>query len=360
MVFAAGCFPDDQLHVDKLDATTDVRADLGADDSAVIDVRTTDVPTMDVVVDAGSPADTGPADAGTMTDAGPIIDGSACALAPPMATTAPVFDGLTNPRDFVFDGRGGVLVAQGNTVQRRANGVLSTLTTIGAGEIVALRYTRTFGLVMAVVTATDAGTSSGAIYQLVPGASIPSLRQGGLRRPAGIAVDANDGVWFSDTAANTVYWMPGDPSGGVSARAVVTDIPSPTQLLVDAAGRYLYAARSDTNTVMRVEVSTGDAGTPGSASEFVGGFSRVSGLAQDTCGNIFIADELVNRVWRVPLDTSIAASRVVTDVNGPRSIMFGVGAPYGPREIYSLSSMDGTLRGANLVALGSTLPVPTP
>ena len=120
-------------------------------------------------------------------------------------------------------------------------------------------------------------------------------------------------------------------------------------------------ARSDTNTVMRLALSSGDAGsdggTVGAAMPFVGGFSRVSGLAQDECGNVFVADEIVDRIWRVPILAGDAV-RVVTDVHGPRSLMFGVGDPFGPRELYALSTTDGTLRAANLVARGIPLAVP--
>ena len=142
---------------------------------------------------------------------------------------------------------------------------------------------------------------------------------------------------------------------------MVTSVPSPTQLLIDAEGRFLFVARSDTNTVMRVAMASSDAGsdggTVGPAMPFVGGFSRVSGLAQDECGNVFVADEILNCIWRVPILAGDAV-RVVMDVRGPRSLMFGVGDPFGPRELYAISTTDGTLRAANLVARGVPLAVP--
>lgn len=354
-----GCFPDDALHTD---AGGDAVSDLGRAD-ATTDAGPRDVPRFDVT-DAGLPADMGVPDIGP-TDAavdasetGPMIEGPACEMAPAMASSRMVLEGLTGARDFVFDGLGGVAVAQGSTVVLRRAGDTTPVTMVMAGEVVALRFTRNSGLALAVFNNTGAGTGNGAIYQVAPGATTPTLRQSGLRQPGGLAVDAADRIWFSDTTMNTIYRLPSGNDAGAVAQAVVTDVPSPTQLLVDAQGRYLFVARSDTNTVMRLELMGGDGGSIGAAMPFVGGFSRVSGLAQDECGNVFVADEIVDRIWRVPILAGDAV-RVVTDVRGPRSLMFGVGDPFGPRELYALSAMDGTLRAANLVARGVPLAVPT-
>jgi sugar lactone lactonase YvrE len=355
-----GCFPDDALHTD---AGGDAANDLGRTDATVTDAGPRDVPRFDVV-DAGLPADMGVADAGPSdagsdaSDTGPVIEGPACEMAPAMASSRLVFDALPSARDFVFDGLGGVAVAQGSTVALRRAGETTPVTMVMTGEVVALRFTRSAGLVLAVFNNTGSGTGNGAIYQVAPGSTTPTLLQSGLRQPGGLAVDAADRIWFSDTTMNSIYRLPPNADAGTGAQVVVTDVPSPTQLLVDAQGRYLFVARSDTNTVMRLELgSGGDGGTIGAAMPFVGGFSRVSGLAQDECGNVFVADEIVDRIWRVPILAGDAV-RVVTDVRGPRSLMFGVGAPFGPRELYALSAIDGTLRAANLVARGVPLAVP--
>jgi sugar lactone lactonase YvrE len=361
-----GCFPDDALHTD---AGGDAVSDLGPRDATITDVGRVDAQGFDVV-EAGLPTDMGVPDAGAAdavdaSDSGPVIEGPACEMAPPSAASRLLLDGLTGARDFAFDGLGGVAVAQGSTVVMRRGSDSTPVTMVMPGEVVALRYTRTAGLMLAVFNNTGMGTSNGAIYQVAPGATTATVRQGGLRQPGGLAVDANNNVWFSDTAApvadggarfGLIYRMPAE-AGGEAARVVVTDVPSPTQLLVDAAGRYLFVARSDTNTVMRVELAPADGGAIGAAMEFVGGFSRVSGLAQDECGNVYVADEIVDRIWRVPILAGVSV-RVVTDVRGPRSLMFGVGAPFGPRELYALSSMDGTLRAANVVVRGVPQVVP--
>ena len=355
-----GCFPDDALR--PADASlADAASDLGVRD----DLGERDVGSMDAgrgdVVDAGLPVDLGaPDDAaadGGGADAGAVVEGPACEMAPALASSRLVFDGLTGARDFVFDGRGGVAVAQGSTVVLRRAGDATPVTMVMSGDVVALRFTRNAGLALAVFTNMGAGTGSGAIYQVAPGATTPTLRQSGLRQPGGLAVDAADRVWFSDTTMNAVYRLPAEGDAGGGAQLVVSDLPSPTQLLIDAAGRYLFVARSDTNTVMRLELGAADGGAVGPAMPFVGGFSRVSGLAQDECGNVFVADEILDRIWRVPILAGDAV-RVVTDVRGPRSLMFGVGSPFGARELYVISALDGTLRAANLVARGVPLAVP--
>lgn len=360
-----GCFPDDALHTDA--GRADAVNDLGRVDAPTADAGPADAPAFDAV-DAGLPEDTGvadaePADAGVDAaeagEAGTVIEGPACEMAPDMANSQLLLENLPNARDFVFDGRGGVAVAQGSTVVLRRAGDTAPVTMVMGGEVVALRYTRASGLVLAVENTADAGAGGGGIYLLAPGSSTPVLRQGGLRQPGGLAVDAMDGIWFSDTALNTISRLPADPDGGV-AQVVVMDVPSPTQLLVDVRGRYLFVARSDINTVMRLELTGGLGGSIGPAAHFVGDFGRVTGLAQDECGNVFVADDIGNRIRRVPIAESGAMRIVVEDVRGPRSLMFGVGGLFGPRELYALSSFDGTLRAANLVARGVPLVVPAP
>jgi hypothetical protein len=376
-----GCFPDDALHVDAGgDATNDRGRDV-----TTSDVGPTDAPRFDAP-DSGLPGDLGARDGGVDggtdggTDAGSVVEGPACEMAPAMASSRLVLGDLTDARDFAFDGLGGLAVAFGATadagtpasVVLRRGGDRTPIAMVMPGEVVALRYTRTAGLMIAVFNDTGAGTGNGAIYQVAPGAMVATMRQSGLRRPGGLAVDANDNVWFSDTAApvpgmptsfGLIYRMPADADGG-AAQVVVSDVRSPTHLLVDYQGRYLFAARSDTNTVMRVDLNV-DGGGVGPATDFVGGFSLVTGLAQDECGNVYIADDLpdlpdlVDRTWRVPILPG-PALRVVTDVRGPRSLMFGVGDPFGPRELFSLSTADGTLRAANLVVRGVPLVVPAP
>ncbi len=52
---------------------------------------------------------------------------------------------------------------------------------------------------------------------------------------------------------------------------------------------------------------------------------------------MFVADEIVDRIWRVPILA---------------------GDPFGPRELYAIATTDGTIRAANLVARGVPLAVP--
>ncbi len=280
-----------------------------------------------------------------------------CEMAPITAVTSRVvLTDLTGARDFAFDGRGGIAISLGATVVLRRDRDTLPVTMAMSGEVVALRYTRTHGLFLAVEVRADAGTARGAIYQLQPGATIPTLRVGSLQSAGGLAIGADDSVWFSDTAANTIYRMPADGT----ASAVVTDVMAPTQLLLDVMGRYLFVAQSRDNKVVRVNLGAGDAGVVSGAADFVVGLGGISGLAQDECGNVFVADNQLNRVYRAPLDSSLMVRRLINDVIAPRTLMFGVGTVCGAREIFTLSASDGTLRAAFVGALGVALPVPAP
>ncbi len=278
-------------------------------------------------------------------------------MAPTTAVTSRVvLNDLMGARDFTFDGRGSIAISLGATVVLRRDGDTLPVTMVMGGAVVALRYTRSHGLFLAVDTRPDAGTGSGAIYQLLPGETVPVLRRGTLLSAGGLAIGADDTVWFSDTAANAIYRMA--PGAGAGALATVTDVMAPTQLLLDSMGRFLFVAQSRDNRVVRINLGAGDGGTVSGATDFVAGFGGVSGLAQDECGNVLIADNVLNRIYRAPIDSSLAVTRLVSDIVAPRTLMFGVGAPFGPREIFSLSATDGTLRAANVIARG--IPLPTP
>lgn len=360
-VLGAGCFPDNVLQPFTDGAVADVADDLGKPKDAGFDAGRIDVPVVDAS-DAGFPADMGLPDASDGGgDTGTGIEGPACEMTPTgEVPSRVVLEDLAGARDFTFDGRGGVAISLGTTVVLRRDRDTLPVTMVMSGEVTALRYTRNFGLVLATEVRTDAGTSSGAIYQLLPGETVATLRQGSLRSAGGLAIGPDDSIWFSDTEANTIYRMPGDgmSDAGTAARAVVTDVMRPTQLLYDAMGRYLFVAQPGLNKVVRLDLNVGDAGAVGAPTDFVVGLDSVAGLAQDECGNVFVADSGLNRIYRAPLDSSRAVSRAVSGIVRPRAVMFGTGAPFGPREIYSLSAMDGTLRAANLIARGVPLPVP--
>lgn len=359
-VMSVGCFPDNVLLPFSDGSVEGAVNDLGLDDSG-FDGGRMDAPAVDAS-DAGVPADLGGPDGSDGGgDTGPGIEGPACDMAPVTPVTSRVLiTDLMGARDFTFDGRGGVAISLGATVVLRRDRDTLPVTMVMSGEVVALRYTRSHGLFLATEVRTDAGTASGAIYQLRPGETIPVLRQGSLNSAGGLAVGADDSVWFSDTAANSIFRMPADADAGVAARAVVTDVMAPTQLLLDAMGRYLFVAQSRDNKVVRIDLNAADGGTLGGATDFVVGLGGISGLAQDECGNVLVADNQLSRIYRAPLDSSLMVRRLVNDVTAPRTLMFGVGSPFGPREIYSLSATDGTLRAANVIARGIPLPVPAP
>lgn len=356
-VMVVGCFDENVLHPPTDGAVTDVTNDLGkVDAGGGMDAGFVDVQTVDVV-DAGSRPDASDGGDGGDVVVGP--SGPACDMAPLTATSNAVLNDLSGVLDFAFDGRGGVAFSQGSSVLLRRDRDTLPVTTVPSGEVVALRYTRTHGLVLAAAVRTEAGMGTGAIYQLAPGDTTPTVRYSSLVSPGGLAIGPDDSIWFSDTGTNTIYRLPPDVDAGTAPQTVVTDVMAPTQLLLDVNGRYLFVAQSAANKVVRIDLMAGDGGALGGATDFVVGLARISGLAQDECGNVFVADNVLGRIFRAPLDASLAVVRLI-DVASPRTLMFGVGAPYGPRELYTLSTTEGSLRAANVIARGVPLPVPAP
>lgn len=288
---------------------------------------------------------------------GACVSDAACGMEPTAVASDVVLRDLRGVSDFAFDGRGGAAAAIGTDVVLIGRTGAIPVTMVMGGTVVALRYTHTHGLMLGVVSRADGGVSGGAIYQLLPDATTPRLRHGSLRSLGGLAIGRDDSVWFSDTAANTVYRMSAEADGSTPALPVLTTITTPTLLLPDAAERYLLVAQSALNKIVRVDLRPGGGGRVGSMEDFVVELDRVTGLAMDECQNVYIADGPLNRVYRAPL----ALDRSVTRLFGtaaPTGLAFGAGSPYSPRLLYTLSGTDGTLRAANVIVRGIPFAVP--
>lgn len=359
----SGCFPDDALKAPRRDASlsdfddipregpdattdapvapADARADLDAD--ASLDAKATD--------DLSTPSDGD--DVATRPDAG------VCDLVPRTAVPSNnALEGFSSARDFVFDGHGGVVAAVGAAARLYRSGLMLPIATVPSGEVVALRYTRAGHLVLAAVTSNDAGMSSGAIYVVPRETTTVTPRRTGLVRPGGLAVDADDNVWFSDTAGGGVWRM--SAMGADDPVRVVADVPSPGLLAFNADATALFVVNTSTTTVYRVALAPdGDGGLAAAGpaeSWFSVATTGVLGLGVDECGAVYVGDEDRNVIWRRGVDRTDLV-RVVTDIHGPRSVVFGVGSPFDARTLYALAGDTGQLRGANVVARGVTLAV---
>ena len=155
--------------------------------------------------------------------------------------------------------------------------------------------------------------------------------------PWGIAIDASGNLFISDPQNGLVRkvdastgvittvagYATGTPITGNPSLAVNTHLSQPAGLAVDSKGN-LYIAEAESDTVQKVDVSTGlistvaGVGTNGYSGD--GGPSvnayldTPTSVAVDAAGNVYIADSMNNAVRRVA-----ASSGIITTVAGTGS-----------------------------------------
>lgn len=349
---AVGCFPDDLLRTAQ-DASVDVHhddivtADVVQKDAGEMDAGEMDVVTPDVV------------DAGVEDVPKVPVDADWCAMVPNGPVPAmPVFSDVSAARDMAFDGRGGLAVTRGNAIHLVARGGGSTpLLPVAAGEVTALRYTASGQIVFAASNLNDAGLVTGGIYVLEPGMTAPTTRWPSTGRVNGLAVNPDGTVFYSDTTAGTIYRF---TVGETAMPQVVTrDVPAPRALAFDASGRVLYAG--GTNGVYRLSLDPTDGGAA-RPTQVYGGTDTVTGLAVDTCGNLWIADErpapLTSRIFRLGMGTEVPI--VYESADGVRALAFGQGGAFEGRAIYFLQPGTNAVRSILAVAQGVPRPAPSP
>lgn len=358
----SGCFPDDALKAPRRDAATSDFVDVPREgpDVPMIDAQTPPVDASDLDADARDldAPDDAASDVSTVDDAPDgDLDAGPCALAPRASVPSNlVLSGFTGARDFVFDGQGGVVAAVGSVARLSRGGVNVPIATVPSGEIVSLRYTRAGHLVLAAVATNDAGMSTGAIYVVPRDTTSVIARRTGLVRPGGLAVDADDNVWFSDTAGGGVWRM--SAMGADEPMRVVADVGSPGLLTFDGDGRVLYVVNTSTTTIYRVALTRADGllTAEGPAESWYSvATTAVLGLAVDECGALYVGDEARNLILRrEPAGREMV--RLVEGVTTPRGLVFGVGGAFDLRTLYTVTPESGQLRGANAVVRGVALP----
>lgn len=161
-----------------------------------------------------------------------------------------------------------------------------------------------------------------------------------LNNPQEIAVDPDGNVYVADTANSKVWKM--DPTQSVevyagngtvaftgdNGPAVAAGLSSPTAVATDLAGN-LYIADMGNYAIRRVDASTGIittiAGGNGSGTTGDGGpataakFQKVSGLAVDAAGNIYVSDATAGVVRQ------ISTNGIISTVAGGGSPVSGNG-----------------------------------
>lgn len=350
----SGCFPEDRLNPPR-DASADLtRTDISpTDDAIAVDAAVFDAPGADVAVN-----DVG-VDRPSVVDAPAVpTDVDVCAMVPSSRVPAmPVFNIEAGARDLAFDGQGSLAITAGPRINRLSRGgSATTLLADAMGEVTALRYTRSGQLVFAASALTDAGTVVGGLFILEPGAMTATQRWAPTGRVDGLAVNPDGAVWYSDRTANTVFRLSlGDAA---MPEAIVRGVPAPRALAFDASGRVLYVGGS--NAVYRVNLD-GDDGGVGAAQQVFTGTDTITGLATDTCGNLWVADERPPPASSRLLRWDGTQLSVVLDgAEGVRAIAFGQGGDFDGRVIYFIQPGAGAVRAVGVVARGVPRPSAAP
>jgi sugar lactone lactonase YvrE len=271
---------------------------------------------------------------------------------------------LQNPVAIAIDGAGNLYIAdQGNNVIRKISAVSGIITTIAGGAHAPSGVDR-FGDGGAATNALLSGPSdvaldaaanlyiadafhglirrvdavSGSITAVAGGGSASgtdgfgdgaAATQAQLSNPSGIAVDAAGNLYIADTGHSLVRFVSatsglitavagnGSPGySGDSGLATTTALNAPSTVRVDAAGN-IYIADSGNDAIRKVEAASGNINTI--AGNGVRGYygdggvstaanlANPSGIALDSAGTLYIADQSNNVIRKVAFQSRAIA-----------------------------------------------------
>jgi sugar lactone lactonase YvrE len=170
----------------------------------------------------------------------------------------------------------------------------------------------------------DAGTSEGTFS-----GDGGSAAMAGIHHPFGIAVDGAGNVYIADTSNQRVRMVSATTGiittiagtgvhgySGDGGPAIQAELYNPEGLAVDSAGN-VYIAEQANNVVREITAGTGIistiAGTAGSQGGFGGDgglatkalLSGPCGVALDSAGNVYIADTVNERVRKITVSTGM-------------------------------------------------------
>lgn len=221
---------------------------------------------------------------------------------------------FTSPRSIAVDASGVVYVGDGSAIRRITPlGVVSTLagSVTEAGNVNGTGAAARLGIPedLAVDAAGNVyvadswydsnSGNTGSVRKVTPAGVVTTLTtdcgSGALSVPAGVAVDSANNVYIANTGNNEICKL---TASGASSVLVDSGLQEPRGLAVDAAGN-VYIADAFNEVVRKVTpagalstlagglVQRGNVDAVGSAARF----RRPNGVAVDSAGNVYVADE---------------------------------------------------------------------
>jgi sugar lactone lactonase YvrE len=127
-------------------------------------------------------------------------------------------------------------------------------------------------------------------------------------------------------------------------------VPSANGLVVDAAGRYLYAAQTFTRAaIKRVEIAHPENVSTHARPPAAAALSLLDGLAIDDAGRLYVAANGAGQVWRVDPDGAICA--VARGLGSPSAVAVGLGdSPFPAANLYAVTFGGDVIEISNAVA----------
>jgi sugar lactone lactonase YvrE len=114
-------------------------------------------------------------------------------------------------------------------------------------------------------------------------------------------------------------------------------VPSANGLVVDAEGRYLYAAQTFTRAaIRRVEIDRPENVTTHARPPIAAALSLLDGLAIDAAGRLYVAANGAGHVWRVDQDGAICA--IARGLGSPSAVAVGRSdSPFPAANVYAVT-----------------------
>ncbi|MFT4040268.1 MAG: NHL repeat-containing protein [Thermomicrobiales bacterium] len=169
------------------------------------------------------------------------------------------------------------------------------------------------------------------LFRPSDGTNRGNIGQTNLTNPVGVAVDSNNRIWtvdatvpgeiylFNSYGVLTTSWTPSGSGQLANARGIAVYKDSQSGAI------YVYVADTDNDRVVKFQYNDNSAsglayvtaaGSTGSGSS---SFNRPTGIAADSCGNLWVTDQNNNRVQI--LDKNLAfKSRFTASMNRPTGI----------------------------------------